>query len=118
MAINQRRRSGGTATQSSSFDANKAVPPDIELQALARRIREEANIGRVDFFGVQGEYGEVIWSVIYQDGPRRATVQLQARPQDDDVAGISTALRAWAKYREDGSVYTTEVPVTPPSEWS
>jgi hypothetical protein len=94
------------------------VSPDAELQVLERRIREDAGVGRVNFFGAQDVHGSVVWSVIYQDGPRRATVSLQARPQEADAEGISTALRAWARYREDGSVYTTEVPPEPTSEWN
>jgi hypothetical protein len=102
--------------RSSSSD-RKLVPADAELQEFERRIAADAGVGRVNFYGVEQD-GTTIWSVIYQDGPRRATVQMQARPQESDVVDISTALRTWARDRGSRSSYTTEVPALPLSEWS
>jgi hypothetical protein len=113
MAISRQRRSATTPTPSSSFEA-----ADRDLIELAQRIGEEARTGRVSFFGNKQADGDIAWSVIFQDGPRRATIGLRSRPSEADIEDIAMGLRSWANYRADGAVYTTEVPTPLPSEWS
>jgi hypothetical protein len=99
-------------TPSSSFDL-----PDRDIRDLQQKINGASRAGRINFFVVRLPEGDA-WSVIFQDGPRRATIRLRQRPSEGDIEDISTALRSWANYVEEGSAYTTEVPRAPGSEWS
>jgi hypothetical protein len=100
-------------TQSSSFEL-----PDAELRELQYRINADAKAGRINFVVTRNGEDEG-YSIIFQDGPRRATVPLNHRPSEADFEDISTALHSWANYSDGGaSSYTTEVPKDPGSEWS
>jgi hypothetical protein len=102
-----------TQIPSSSYEL-----PDREIRELQQRINGEAKAGHVNFFAAKSADGGLAWSVIFCDGPRRATVRLQNRPTEADIDSISTALASWATYHAEGSAYTTEVPSAPSTEWS
>jgi hypothetical protein len=115
MATGPNRHRSVTATQSSFYD-DRFEQPDAELLALSRAVNDKCRTGRVTFFGTRFEDG-VHWSAIFQDGSRRATINLQGRPVDDDLQDIITALESWAGFRIDGSPYSTEPPKPPADEW-
>lgn len=117
--MRQRHRKETMATRSSSSNLieDKFVQPDKDLLALSDLINKKTNTGRVNFYGVQQQDDIVEWHIVFQNGPKRATVALQGRPSEDQVDEFVTALEAWAGYKGEGSLYTTDVPKDPATEW-
>lgn len=103
-------------TQSSSFES-KSIAPDTDLLALAGEINSKTRAGRVNFFVVQ-EGEAASYAIIFQDGPKRATVRLRHRPSAADLDDIVQGLETWAGYKGDSSLYSTDVPPLPMSEWA
>jgi hypothetical protein len=95
--------------RSSSFEF-----PGPDLIVLQRRINGQAKAGSINFAVRRDpDTQELSWSVVFCDGPRRATVQFHHEPSEADLEDLSTALRSWANYQPEGSAYTTEVPKAP-----
>lgn len=105
------------AIRSFFSDEERTLPPDDALIALTRTINDKAKAGRVNFFATQRD-GETTYAIIFQDGPKRATVKLRHRPTEADVDDIVQGLQAWAGYRSDASLYSLEPPPLPMSEWA
>lgn len=100
------------ATQSSSSDPKgpKQLPPDAELQALARLITGRLPYGRINFFIVEPPEGPQQYAVIFQNGSKRATVNMRHRPSEGDAGDIIRGWQGWAGSPDARPLYTTEVP--------
>ena len=90
--------------------------PDPYLTELAQAINKKAKQGRVMFFS-KTDRDIITYMIIFQNGGRRTVVTLNGKPTDGDVDDIVTALESWSGYRVNGSLYSTEVPPLPVSEW-
>lgn len=112
----RRRPSNSTKATPSSF--SNFLPPDADLIALSHRINAKSKIGRVNFYSVQEQDQPVEYAIIFQDGPRRATVRLRHRPSEADIDDIVAGLQTWCGYKADSALYSTEPPPLPMSEWA
>jgi hypothetical protein len=87
------------------------LPPDEQLQALAKLINGRLKYGRVDFFVIpRGTDESPRYAIIFQSGGRRATIHLRHRPTEDDAADIITGMNSWAGEDNEGPRYSTEPP--------
>lgn len=95
---------------SSSEEKTKVLPPDDELQNLARLINTKLKSGRIDFFCEQPPDGPMRYAIIFQSGSKRATVKLRNRPTEQDTDDIMSGMEGWVGSPRAGPLYTTEVP--------
>jgi hypothetical protein len=88
------------------------LPPDEQLQALAKLINGKLRYGRIDFFIVAASAADdpPRYAIIFQSGGRRATIQLRHRPTEHDAGDIIAGMNSWADEDNEGPRYSTEPP--------
>ena len=91
-------------------ETTKFLPPDAELQTLARAVNGKLKSGRVNFFITEPPEGQPQYVIVFQSGTKRATVKLRNRPTEHDVADIVAGMEEWVGSPRTGPAYTTEVP--------
>lgn len=112
------RRRPNNLTRATPSSSSKFLPPDTDLIALQSRINSKTKSGHVNFYSLCRQDQPAEYAIIFQDGPRRATVRLRHQPSEADMDDIIGGLETWCGYKADSALYSNESPPLPMSEWA